>query len=904
MSDSNDPACPCDALVFPTPISNAAGQSSISYRVGDYTSFREALLRTQPGEQQLTSWQPTEGDLALQMLEWWAYLADILTFYNERVANDSYLRTAQRADVVARIVALLGYRPRPALGSSGMLAALSSAAVPFTLPQGVPFQSKSTPKVPAQTFEADAATTIYPSGALNGDLFNPIPTPLDAGGVLLGGVVSGVKTNDNVLLLASTLPLSVIDRAFWRYRVGRGRLLDPMTTPPTPPYGQWMTVASVTPQKDPRGRANTQLTWTGTAADLAAGLVQLFAATGSAPNAMDCRVLTGKGQVRLLQRGRITGVGGGLAFHAVTDYVAAALNENQIHLASVVTGIQVGDVVVLAIPTGGGTVCRVTGYQEVIWYDAFVDSGSHGSSPNLTDPTSPASATSAPIPHTVLTVVATTALPTSVAALVLYYGFADIGQVIDTPPTSATGASFQVVSADPLPAPFMGTNGVLPTNVPAFIEDANNQGSSVIVNIQPGPSTQGVVLGNIYTVTQSDPTRTLAAPVRLLYNLFPVSRGKTVLNDVLGNGDATQAGQSFTLKKSPLTYFAGSNGGTLPYRSTLSVSVDGVAWTEVENFVGQSPTARVFITSQDAAGTTTVSFGDGIEGARLTTGTGNVVARYRYGAEAAVPDAASITTVLKSVTGLTTVRNPVQVSGGVDAESPSQSKTAAPTTVLAFGRAISLSDYEAIALQAGATRATAYYTWDDKRGVVLVKVYVGEDQNAVTAVTKALLPAVDPNIPFTVTLPNLLPAQLSLTLLSDPAYDPAAVQLAVQNALLDPASPIFGTGAVIGAPVYESQLAAVCMRVPGVLEVLSFETGMNLQPYPSTMARRITTGSTGLQPNPPDVLQPQQASGPARTLAQRLQSNELHSPGEGGLFVLLPQNLQLNVGSNDHGYGR
>ena len=47
------------------------------------------------------------------MLEWWAYLADVLTFYNERYANESYLRTATQPGSIANLVALLGYQPAP-----------------------------------------------------------------------------------------------------------------------------------------------------------------------------------------------------------------------------------------------------------------------------------------------------------------------------------------------------------------------------------------------------------------------------------------------------------------------------------------------------------------------------------------------------------------------------------------------------------------------------------------------------------------------------------------------------------------------------------------------------------------------------------------------------------------------
>ena len=86
-------ACQCDSGP-PPPTANLAGLTQIAYRVADFAGFRRALLTPLAGEQQLASWSPGTGDLGLQALEWWAYLGDILTFYNERIANGSYLRTA------------------------------------------------------------------------------------------------------------------------------------------------------------------------------------------------------------------------------------------------------------------------------------------------------------------------------------------------------------------------------------------------------------------------------------------------------------------------------------------------------------------------------------------------------------------------------------------------------------------------------------------------------------------------------------------------------------------------------------------------------------------------------------------------------------------------------------------
>src|SRR5579862_2402355 len=127
---SNISACPCDAFVHPRTITNPPDQATIAYRVGDFATFRHALLLPLPEEEELTQWIPgAKEDLAVQMVEWWAYLADILTFYNERIANNSYLQTAIQAaiqaanpsapsETVNRVIRGIGYRPRPGIAAS------------------------------------------------------------------------------------------------------------------------------------------------------------------------------------------------------------------------------------------------------------------------------------------------------------------------------------------------------------------------------------------------------------------------------------------------------------------------------------------------------------------------------------------------------------------------------------------------------------------------------------------------------------------------------------------------------------------------------------------------------------------------------------------------------------------
>ena len=146
-NSNGTPICPCGAFQYPAVIFNPAGLSTITYRVGDYTAFRHALLQALPGESELTEnvagtlvqlWRPSaDGDLALQMMEWWAYLADVLTFYNERIANQAYLRTADLPESVNRLIQILGYRPQPGIGATGLLAALAQHHQAVHAAQGI-----------------------------------------------------------------------------------------------------------------------------------------------------------------------------------------------------------------------------------------------------------------------------------------------------------------------------------------------------------------------------------------------------------------------------------------------------------------------------------------------------------------------------------------------------------------------------------------------------------------------------------------------------------------------------------------------------------------------------------------------------------------------------------------------
>jgi predicted phage baseplate assembly protein len=349
---------------------------------------------------------------------------------------------------------------------------------------------------------------------------------------------------------------------------------------------------------------------------------------------------------------------------------------------------------------------------------------------------------------------------------------------------------------------------------------------------------------------------TLTLPLRLLWNLLDITEGKTVANEVLGDGDPTAPGQTFVLQKSPLTYLAGSDP-SFP-TSTLTVRVDSLTWAEVKSFYGQALDAQVFVTREDADHKTHVMFGDGVRGARLPRGTGNVTAAYRFGSGGPAPAAGSIVTILKPVPNLASVKNPVQVSGGADPTPATKIRRYAPRSVLTFGRAVSAADYEAIAANApSVTRARAYYSWDPLRQRATVVVYVGDNDGAKDEARQAIDSARDPNFPATVTLAKPIHLDLTATLAYDARFDPDLVGPQVVSALVGDGGLFSPDRIRIGEPLYDSQIYAACLGVTGTVAV-----------------RNLVLADVGA---------------PAPLLGVR------HAPGEGGFFTATAPDIHLTL---------
>jgi hypothetical protein len=100
--------CEPAAPLTPLAVENRPGLSAIAYRIGTYASFRQAMLteiaRT-PELARLTTRQ--SDDYSITLLELWAVVCDVLTFYQERYANEAFLRTASLRESVGRLARLV-----------------------------------------------------------------------------------------------------------------------------------------------------------------------------------------------------------------------------------------------------------------------------------------------------------------------------------------------------------------------------------------------------------------------------------------------------------------------------------------------------------------------------------------------------------------------------------------------------------------------------------------------------------------------------------------------------------------------------------------------------------------------------------------------------------------------------
>lgn len=136
-------------------IKRVAGRPIVDYMARDYDSLLQSMRALIPYK--LPEWQDftSEADFGNVLLQLFAHMGDILSYYQDRVANESFLGTAQTRRSVIQHLRLIGY----ALATAAPAATTLTVSVPaaatgsVTISQGDAFATKSQKDKPSVRFE-------------------------------------------------------------------------------------------------------------------------------------------------------------------------------------------------------------------------------------------------------------------------------------------------------------------------------------------------------------------------------------------------------------------------------------------------------------------------------------------------------------------------------------------------------------------------------------------------------------------------------------------------------------------------------------------------------------------------------------------------------------------------------
>jgi hypothetical protein len=870
--------CGCCAGIdreTPRRIANTAGMPAIAYRVGTWAQFKASMLTrlsssSMPALAGLST--RSDDDFTIALCDALAMSLDVLTFYQERIANEHYLRTATERRSIVEMARLIGYQPAPGVAAATYLAFTlhetpgdpASTPAPIRLPVGTRVQSVPGQDERPQSFEiveeVEARAEWNSIPAQQTRPWRPAHGDTD---LYLDGLDTRLKPGHAILI------------------VGEDRRTDSGSD-------RWDVRVLAAVEED-RDNKRTRVIWDdplgqdGPHAEAASGAVQVFALRTRAAlfghNAPDPRLMSRTGS-RL--RHLVTGSAAGLRW---ANYAIGAT----IDLDRAYPGVTAGSWLALASNEDGYGTPSLPGYTQL--YRAAevselsrTDFALSGKITRVTPDTS-ANLTRYGLQQT-LALVESEELPTSPRPL-LYPVYGDLiasdtpvaglypGQALavrgvrqriaiapgvnDLVLTTEAGLTVKLSEGDSLvlmaaPAEVQGGTPVhrTPEEFGLLVGDtaallrltvvdrdgvagtlqargspirlapalADDRWVSEIVAIKAGPDAVSSVDGHtivrlsgaLENVYRRDSARVNA-------NVAPATHGETVV-EILGAGAAGKPDQQFPLKQGPLTYVSAPtpNGRA----STLRVRVNDLLWTEVPTLYGRGGDERIHTVRLTDDGASTVCFGDGVTGARPPTGQHNVRATYRkgLGIQGNV-GTAKLTILLSRPIGVDTATNPVPATGGEDPEPVDRARENAPLTVRTLDRAVSVDDYADYSRAfAGIDKAHALWVpAGPARGIFITVAGIAGATVVLSAnetggrLVESLHSYGDPLLPIHVQNYRPVAFRTRLLIKVGAAYEPDTVLTAVEAAVREHfsfASRNFGQGVTL------DEVAAAVHAVAGV----------------------------------------------------------------------------------------
>lgn len=772
--------CLCDQFVHPNPLNIGAGLDKLPRQIGTFHEFRRALLRDIKSEAveiidsnnvlvniiPLSDWRARDkDDLGIMLLEMWAYICDSLSFYDEVLANEAYLRTSFLRPDLRRLIALLGYLPRPAVGSVVELAAIADGRLQLKLPAGTAFRSGAFDGNPPQVFELTSESIIHPFTnrmGIKAPHLGVVTSQYPAS--LLAELKSEIK-EEAILLL--------INKA--NYNQNKGVLVKKVEKYTGIDNRQYNKISFSSPTALKKGALLKNL--------------QLLKPT------LNARLWT-------------------------VNQKADSISNTKITLNVLSQQINPGDFILMAYNTKYRWF-RVTAVAEVMRSSMASNeikvNGNIFTVPGIATPV-----TQLTLDESVNSV--NRKLPadkiwneTICTEIAVYFGMQLIASVIDEPNAFLTGSDpllfdkpLEIPVEDYDPRQFlMQDKNTLGVSVGGSISYDENKLTLDQATNWSLPLTLPVnVYGNVITASRGE----------------TVSNEKMGS----GNASvASQAFK--LKKKPLSYYPSPTVDNDQSVKNSLTVYVNGILWYEVNSFFGINEADQVYIVRQNDEGESTVIFGDGIRGQRLPSGTDNVICNYRFGAEAACPPAGSVSQVSKPVKGLRSVKNILSAYGGADAEDAENMRTYAPKSALILGRVVSMQDMEALAASFPGVRAVqTEWRWDKNKQRASAHIFYIGDQGIRAALSQRIRSVSDPSTPITVEKALSKPLFISLNIKINPRYLEEDVIAELRENLLNTDNGLLAPENIgIGLPLFRSRIFENVLNVEGTEAVQSILVGSN-----------------------------------------------------------------------------
>ena len=138
---------------------------SVNYTNQDFWSMKTRLVNFIKERFGSNFTDFVESDLAVMLIENWAFISDTLSFKIDQIANEIFIDTVSELDNAFRLAMLVGFQPTPPIGSMAMFSASTSLVLDTDLVITTPLSINVTSNGGSTTYE------LFPADANNNPIF-------------------------------------------------------------------------------------------------------------------------------------------------------------------------------------------------------------------------------------------------------------------------------------------------------------------------------------------------------------------------------------------------------------------------------------------------------------------------------------------------------------------------------------------------------------------------------------------------------------------------------------------------------------------------------------------------------------------------------------------------------------